>query len=150
MKKLCVSIEYDAADGEKNPVEVSPAIARSLRSEAKREHTRRRDDRRFLDAGGYVEGETELLLRDLDESVAECVEYRQRKKMVKDAVAALPPRQQKFIRDYYFFGYTMQDIADRERITKPMVHHILKKARGNLKRIIIQNSQFYGYHTPQG
>jgi RNA polymerase sigma factor (sigma-70 family) len=67
--------------------------------------------------------------------------------MVKDAVNALPPRQRHFICEYYFKCFTMQDIANREHITKPMVHRILKKAKINLKRIIVQNSRFYGMHS---
>ena len=140
------TIDYRLADGETVPVETSPAIARSLRNAEKRERTRRRDDRRFLDAHGYAEGETELLLENLDASVVERVEYRQRSAMVNDAVNALPPRQRKFIRAYYFQCYTMQDIADREHIDKAMVHRVLKRARINLKRIIIRNSRFYGLH----
>ena len=138
------TIDYRLADGETVSVETSPAIARSLRNAEKRERSRQRDDRRFLDAGGYIEGETELLLQDLDESVIERVEYRQRKKMVQDVVNALPPRQRQFICDYYFRCYTMQDIADREHLAKPTVHNILKRARANMKRIILRNSKYCG------
>lgn len=146
MNKLRLTIEYETADGEKVPLDDNPAVERYLRKEEKRERTHQRDDRRFLDDNGYIEGETELFLQDLDESVVERVEYRQRKRMVKDAINALPPRQRKLICDYYFKSFTMQDIADREHITKPMVHRILKNARQNLKRIIIRNSKYYGLH----
>jgi RNA polymerase sigma factor (sigma-70 family) len=139
-------ISYKLADGQTVPVETSPAVARSLRNEERRERSRSRDDRRFLDAGGYTDGETELLLQGLDESVVEQVEYRQRSAMVKDAVSALPPRQRKFILAYYFQCYTIQDIANREHVAKQTVHRVLQKARGNLKRIIIKNSRFYGLH----
>jgi RNA polymerase sigma factor (sigma-70 family) len=144
--KHTVSVDYELADGESILVEITPEVARSLRSDARRERTRQRNDRRFLDAGGYIEGETELLLQDLDESVVERVEYRQRKKMVKDAVKDLPPRQRQFVCDYYFRCLTMQDIANKEHISKQAVSHILQKARINMKRIIIRNSRFYGTH----
>lgn len=144
------TISYKLADGKTVPVEVSPAVARFLVQEEKRERTRRRDDRRFLDKDGYVEGETELLLHDLGESVVEKVERKQRNTIINKAVNALPPRMRGYIHAYYFKGYTMQEIADMEHIDKTMVHRVVKKARANLRNMLTQNGNFQDFYTVDG
>lgn len=146
-RKNDVTVNYRMADGQTVPVDVSPAVARFLEQEEKRERTRRRDNRRFLDPNGYVEGETELLLHDLGPSVFERVERRQRNAMMNGAINALPTRQKSYIHAYYFKGYTMQEIADMEDIDKSMVHRVLKKARNRLRDALTHNDGFCGYHT---
>ncbi|NLW79134.1 MAG: sigma-70 family RNA polymerase sigma factor [Ruminococcaceae bacterium] len=141
----CEFVKYKLADGKTVPVEVSPAVARFLENEERRERTRRREDRRFLDKDGYVEGETELLVYDLGQGVLDKVEKRERNNIVNDAINHLFPRQKSYIHAYYFKGYTVQEIADMESIDKAAVSRVLSKARDELKFYLEHYQQFGGY-----
>lgn len=140
-----VEINYKIADGKTVPVEVSPEVARFLKQEEKRERTQRRDDRRFLDKAGYVEGETELLIYDLGQDVLDKVAVRERNTIVNNAINHLLPRQKNYIHAYYFKGYTVQEIADMEEIDKAAVSRILSKARKELRFYLEHYQQFWGY-----
>lgn len=144
-KNRDVSINYKLADGKTVPVEVSPAVARFLEKEEKRERTRRRDDRRFLDPRGYIEGETELLIYDLGQNVLDKVELRERNRIVNTSIDHLSPRQKAYIHAYYFKGYTVQEIADMDCVDKAAVSRVLKQARDKLKFILKSYQQILGY-----
>lgn len=143
--KCSETVNYRLAGGKTVQVEVSPQMAQFLKSEEKRERTRRRDDRRFLDSSGYIEGETELLLYDLGPGVLDEVQHRERKAIVNMAIDRLPKRQKSYIHAYYFKGYTMQEVADMEEIDKSAVSRVLKSARKNLKIVLLNYQQFGGY-----
>lgn len=144
-KEQMISFNYKLADGKTVPVEASKEVAKFLEQEEKQERTRRRDDRRFLDSSGYIEGETELLIYDLGPGVLDEVQQRERKAIVNTAIDRLPKRQKSYIHAYYFKGYTMQEIADMEEIDKSAVSRVLKSARKNLKIVLLNYQQFGGY-----
>ncbi len=139
------TINYKLADGKTVQVNVSPSVARFLENEEKRERTRRREDRRFLDKNGYVEGETELLVYDLGQGVLDKVEKRERNGVVNGAINRLLPRQKNYVHAYYFKGYTVQEIADMEGIDKAVVSRVLSKAREELRFYLEHYQQFWGY-----
>lgn len=144
-KRRTVPIHYKLAGGKTVPVDVTPAVARFLEKEEKRERTRRRDDRRFLDPNGYVEGETELLLHDLGEGVLQSVERRERSAIVNNAVNKLRHRHRNYIHAYYYKGLTLQEIADMEGLNRATVGRVLQKAVNSLRDALLDCGGFYGY-----
>lgn len=145
-KKSCGRlIDYSMADSESVAVEVSSAVARSLEKEERRERTRRRNDRRFLDVDGYVENETELLMQDLGESAFEKIERGQRRSLVDRAIARLKPRHRKYVHAYYFKGLSLQEIADAEGLNRATVGRVLQKAVNSLRDGLLDCAEFYGY-----
>lgn len=146
-KENTVSINYRLADGKQVPVDVSPEVARFLKSEEKRERTRRRDDRRFLDKDGYVDGETELLLHDLGESVLQEVEHKERAALVNGAIKRLRSRHRNYVHAYYFKGMTLQEIADIEGLNRATVGRVLQKAVAHLRAILQGDPDFSGYES---
>lgn len=144
-KSKMVPINYKLADGKTVPVEVSPVVARFLEKEEQRERTRRRDDRRFLDAVGYVEGESELLIHDLGESVVAATERKERAALINGAIATLAPRRRSYIHAYYFKGMTLQEIAGIEGLNRATVGRVLQKAVNALRDALLDRPETYGY-----
>jgi RNA polymerase sigma factor (sigma-70 family) len=148
-RKNTAVVFYRLAGGRRVPVEVPLPVARFLEKDARRERTRRREARRFMDNDGYIEGETELLMVGLGpESIdlADLAELRERNSIVNRGIARLPFRQRAFIHAYYFKGYTVQEIADTEGIDQAAASRVLISARKNLKNFLENYHQFWGYH----
>lgn len=62
------------------------------------------------------------------------VELQELRKAVKDAVRALPDRQREIIRQHYFEGRTLEDIAQSEGVTRERIRQIEDKSFDTLSR----------------
>jgi len=126
------------------PREASDKVTQFLKKEGSRERTRKRDARRFLDVAGYVEGQTELLTREIGQGLLDKVSENERNKILRDAINRLEPRQRAYILAYYFDGYTVQEIADMEVVSKVAVSRVLSKTRKELKFYLEHHQKFWG------
>lgn len=144
-EKKMEQIDCKLAGDVPSPAEPSDKVAKFLKKEGSRERTRKRDARRFLDADGYVEGQTELLTRDIGQGLLDKVAENERNKILNNAVIHLEPRQRAYILAYYYDGYTVQEIADMEVVDKAAVSRILSKAKKELKFYLEHHLNFGGY-----
>ena len=143
-KKQAVPIDYELTGDVSPPETASEAVTQFLKQEGKKERTRKRDARRFLDADGYVEGQTELLTRELGQGLLDTVAENERNAILNNAVIRLEPRQRAYILAYYYDGYTVQEIADMEVVSKVVVSRALSKARKELKYYLQHHHKFGG------
>lgn len=94
-------------------------------------------DRRRLEAEPIAES-TAVLLRDVAVEPAERAELRELREIVRDGIAALPPKHQSVVVLYYLHGLSLQETATlldvRLGTVKSRLHYALRSLRALLER----------------
>ena len=80
---------------------------------------------------------------DFDEHHPECCSdpseaQSNLKMLLDDALSQLPGEQSRRIRNYYLQGFTLQEIAESEHVSKSAVYYSIQKGLKNLKKILTQ------------
>ena len=139
MNKQNVTVKYKTADGEWICVEVSTAIKELLEQSDRQIRSQRRQDRRHLDYGGFIDGLTDTaMMIPRTEDVADLVVKRESIQALQLAMTRLPIKQFRRIRLYYGEGLTHQQIAELENKKRPAITLSMADAIRNLRTILTE------------
>lgn len=133
-------IDYYFADGtfQRVPFKKLPKrIARELLKLERRDERALEKDCRFLHGDGYVEGDSEIQMREINYSdpVADALDTAIQESTLRDALAQLNPVQRQRIW-LYAQGYTATEIARFEGVTEVAVRKSIKLAKRKIKHFL--------------
>lgn len=114
--------------------EVYEALANTFRKEAHAEEMR---DLRHVTKDGYVEGDTEDLLIETEESVEDYVIRQLEIKQLQKAMQQLTENQKERLQLYFFEGLTYRQIGEKLGISDKSVRESIDAALKKIKKIII-------------
>ena len=133
-------IDYHFADGEfqRVPFKKLPRrVARELLKLERREERALEKDCRFLHGDGYMEGESEIKVREINYSapVADLLDTRVKETALRAAVGSLNPVQRQRIW-LYAQGHTAAEIARLEGVSEMAVRKSIKLAKRKIKKVV--------------
>lgn len=133
-------IDYDFLDGhfERVPFKkLSKRIARELLKLERRDERALERDCRYLHGDGYVEGDSEFQMREINYSdpVADMLDTAIRETALRDALGRLNPTQRKRLW-LYAQGHTATDIARLEGVSDMAVRKSIKLGKKKIKNIL--------------
>ena len=114
--------------------EVYEALVNTFRKEAHAEEMR---DLRHVTKEGYVEGDTEDLLMETEESVEDYVIRQLEIKQLQKAMQQLTENQKERLQLYFFEGLTYRQIGEKLGISDKSVRESIDAALKKIKKIII-------------
>lgn len=114
--------------------EVYEALVNTFRKEAHAEEMR---DLRHITKDGYVEGDTEDLLIETEESVEDYVIRQLEIKQLQKAMQQLTENQKERLQLYFFEGLTYRQIGEKLGISDKSVRESIDAALKKIKKIII-------------
>ena len=114
--------------------EVYEALVNTFRKEAHAEEMR---DLRHVTKDGYVEGDTEDLLIETEESVEDYVIRQLEIKQLQKAMQQLTENQKERLQLYFFEGLTHRQIGEKLGISDKSVRESIDAALKKIKKIII-------------
>ena len=114
--------------------EVYEALVNTFRKEAHAEEMR---DLRHVTKDGYVEGDTEDLLIETEESVEDYVIRQLEIKQLQKAMQQLTENQKERLQLYFFEGLTYRQIGEKLGISDKSVRESIDAALKKIKKIII-------------
>ena len=114
--------------------EVYEALVNTFRKEAHAEEMR---DLRHVTKDGYVEGDTEDLLIETEESVEDYVIRQLEIKQLQKAMLQLTENQKERLQLYFFEGLTYRQIGEKLGISDKSVRESIDVALKKIKKIII-------------
>ena len=114
--------------------EVYEALVNTFRKEAHAEEMR---DLRHVTKDGYVEGDTEDLLIETEESVEDYVIRQLEIKQLQKAMLQLKENQKERLQLYFFEGLTYRQIGEKLGISDKSVRESIDVALKKIKKIII-------------
>lgn len=114
--------------------EVYEALVNTFRKEAHAEEMR---DLRHVTKDGYVEGDTEDLLIETEESVEDYVIRQLEIKQLQKAMRQLTENQKERLQLYFFEGLTYRQIGEKLGISDKSVRESIDAALKKIKKIII-------------
>lgn len=114
--------------------EVYEALVNTFRKEAHAEEMR---DLRHVTKDGYVEGDTEDLLIETEESVEDYVIRQLEIKQLQKAMQQLTENQKERLQLYFFEGLTYRQIGEKLGISDKSVRESIDAALKKIKKNII-------------
>lgn len=114
--------------------EVYEALANTFRKEAHAEEMR---DLRHVTKDGYVEGDTEDLLMEVEESVEDYVIRQLEIKQLQKAMQQLTKNQKERLQLYFFEGLTYRQIGERLGVDEKAVRNSISAALKKIKKILV-------------
>lgn len=114
--------------------EVYEALANTFRKEAHAEEMR---DLRHVTKDGYVEGDTEDLLMEVEESVEDYVIRQLEIKQLQKAMQQLTENQKERLQLYFFEGLTYRQIGERLGVDEKAVRNSISAALKKIKKILV-------------
>ena len=114
--------------------EVYEALVNTFRKEAHAEEMR---DLRHVTKDGYVEGDTEDLLIETEESVEDYVIRQLEIKQLQKAMQQLTENQKERLQLYFFEGLTYRQIGEKLGISDKSVRESIDVALKKIKKNII-------------
>lgn len=114
--------------------EVYEALVNTFRKEAHAEEMR---DLRHVTKDGYVEGDTEDLLIETEESVEDYVIRQLEIKQLQKVMKQLTENQKERLQLYFFEGLTYRQIGEKLGISDKSVRESIDAALKKIKKIII-------------
>jgi len=114
--------------------EVYEALVNTFRKEAHAEEMR---DLRHITKDGYMEGDTEDLLIETEESVEDYVIRQLEIKQLQKAMQQLTENQKERLQLYFFEGLTYRQIGEKLGISDKSVRESIDAALKKIKKIII-------------
>ena len=114
--------------------EVYEALANIFRKEAHAEEMR---DLRHVTKDGYVEGDTEDLLMEVEESVEDYVIRQLEIKQLQKAMQQLTKNQKERLQLYFFEGLTYRQIGERLGVDEKAVRNSISAALKKIKKILV-------------
>lgn len=114
--------------------EVYEALVNTFRKEA---HAEKMRDLRHVTKDGYVEGDTEDLLIETEESVEDYVIRQLEIKQLQKAMRQLTENQKERLQLYFFEGLTYRQIGEKLGISDKSVRESIDAALKKIKKIII-------------
>lgn len=139
-KKIRIRIKdfYKDAIGEIEYTYVSEEVYEALVNTFRKEvHAEEMRDLRHVTKDGYVEGDTEDLLIETEESVEDYVIRQLEIKQLQKAMQQLTENQKERLQLYFFEGLTYRQIGEKLGISDKSVRESIDAALKKIKKIII-------------
>ena len=139
-KKIRIRIKdfYKDAIGEIEYTYVSEEVYETLVNTFRKEaHAEEMRDLRHVTKDGYVEGDTEDLLIETEESVEDYVIRQLEIKQLQKAMQQLTENQKERLQLYFFEGLTYRQIGEKLGISDKSVRESIDAALKKIKKIII-------------
>jgi len=114
--------------------EVYDALANVFRREAHAEEMR---DIRHMATNAYIEGETEDMRINTEESLEELVIRQMELKILQNAMQSLTDIQRERLHLYFFEGMTTREIAERTGVSQNVVWKSIQGAINKLKKYFV-------------
>lgn len=139
-KKIRIRIKdfYKDAIGEIEYTYVSEEVYEALVNTFRKEsHAEEMRDLRHVTKDGYVEGDTEDLLIETEESVEDYVIRQLEIKQLQKVMKQLTENQKERLQLYFFEGLTYRQIGEKLGISDKSVRESIDAALKKIKKIII-------------
>ena len=132
-------IEYITADGKRICVEVSPDVYGLLEQSDRQIRSQGRQDRRYLDFVGFIDGLSEACMKNpLEIDAADLVVKMEERKRLYEAVCGLPGMQRRRLMLYYSANLTHREIAELESVDRSAVSRSIKRAVERLRILLME------------
>jgi RNA polymerase sigma factor (sigma-70 family) len=132
MDKQIVEIGYKLANGKRIRLEVSIEVKELLEQSDRQIRSQRRQDRRYLDFVGNIDGLTDEAMNDPQESITDLLEKMERNARLYSAIGLLTETQKRRLCLYFFYGSSYSQIARMEGVNHRTVMDSIEQA---LKRL---------------
>lgn len=134
MDKPISKILYSLADGKQICVEVSTPVKDLLEQADRQIRSQRRQQRRYLDIAEYIEGESEALMYQPQEDIADLLGKMETNERLYAAIGKLTEIQQRRLSMYYFDEMTTRQIAELENVNHSSVVRTISGALESLRK----------------